>query len=67
MPKGHEEDGVKLGWWLNRQRQAFMVGQLDEARQERLESLGVVWDVIEEQWERSYRPVAHSHPRVAPD
>ena len=46
VPTKHEEDGVKLGSWLTNQRQAFKAGQLDEARQERLESLGVRWRMI---------------------
>ena len=52
VPHSHEEKGVKLGRWLNTQRVAFKAGRLDQARQERLTSLGVEWNALEATWER---------------
>ena len=37
----HVEDGVNLGIWLSRQRAALKAGELDPARQKRLEAMGV--------------------------
>ena len=54
VPQGHEEDGVQLGAWLNRQRQLYKKGKLDESYQHRLEKLGVSWDPHTEQWERNF-------------
>ena len=36
--------------WLRTQRMDFKKGKLDQARKERLESLGVLWDPMEAQW-----------------
>ena len=54
VPARHEEQGVKLGDWLAKQRTAHAKGTLDAARRTRLEALGVVWDPIEQQWERNF-------------
>jgi alkyl sulfatase BDS1-like metallo-beta-lactamase superfamily hydrolase len=54
VPKLHEEEGMKLGVWLNSQRSAFKAGKLDQARQKLLNSLGVEWNTLEETWERNF-------------
>jgi hypothetical protein len=54
VPRQHEEAGVMLGAWLSTQRVDFKKGKLDQARKERLESLGVLWDPIEAQWEHNF-------------
>ena len=54
VPKIHEEDEVKLGKWIDRQRQDYKKGKLDESHQQRLENLGVSWDPLVEQWERNF-------------
>ena len=54
VPQGHEEDGVKLGEWISRQRQLYKKGKIDESYLRRLENLGVSWDPFAEQWERNY-------------
>jgi len=50
----HEENGVKLGSWLNWQRQAYKKGRLDESYRRRLDGVGVIWDPIAYQWERNF-------------
>lgn len=52
VPVKHTEQGVKLGTWLNNQRVAYGKRTLNAARRERLEALGVAWDVHEAHWER---------------
>ena len=54
VPFQHEEEGVMLGTWLSAQRLDFKKGKLDQARKERLESLGVLWDPMEEQWVHNF-------------
>ena len=54
VPSKHEEQGAKLGVWLSKQRTAFKRGKLESRRVRALEAAGVVWDVLAEQWERSY-------------
>ena len=61
------EDGQQLGMWLGTQRKRYQLRTLSEAERrkkrasalsdlevQRLEALGVVWDVAAEQWERSF-------------
>jgi hypothetical protein len=52
--KKEEEEGVKLGSWLNTQRMAFKAGELSQARQERLKMLGVEWNLFDATWERNF-------------
>ncbi|EOD28097.1 hypothetical protein EMIHUDRAFT_468761 [Emiliania huxleyi CCMP1516] len=67
VPYRHVEDGEKLGVWLGTQRKRYQARGLSEAERkrryasalsdeevERLEALGVVWDVLAEQWERMF-------------
>ena len=55
VPAGYlDEDGFKLGAWLNNQRNKRDV--LSAERRERLENLGLCWENrYEEQWERAYQ------------
>ena len=53
VPKTHEEDGVKLGKWISRQRQLYKKGKLDVSYQHCLENLGMSWDPLAEQWEHN--------------
>ena len=39
-----------LGMWVNRQREEFKAGRLSEERIARLESIGFVWDMLEQEW-----------------
>ena len=52
VPKGHVEDGVQLGAWVDDQREARSAGKLDNERAARLESLdGWSWKLREDRWE----------------
>merc|ERR1712224_53609 len=54
VPISHKEDGEPLGKWLSKQRQAKKKGKLDPEKEQRLESNGVVWDVLSQQWENMF-------------
>ena len=45
VPGAHTEDGFGLGVWVKRQRTARRKGALSAARTERLDALGMVWDL----------------------
>ena len=63
VPSHHVEDGSKLGSWLHTQRRLFEKGDLDEERRQRLEDLGVVWNMWEEQWEQNFDLLVQYHER----
>ncbi len=46
------ETGFGLGVWVNTQRNLWRDGALPRERVERLQSVGFVWDALEDQWER---------------
>ena len=48
------EKGDKLGIWLSNQRRKEKLGALSWDRRQRLEELGMVWDVPEQMWEERY-------------
>jgi len=54
VPKGHQEDGIKLGNWLKKQRQAFKRGKLNESCQRRLEAIGISWDPHGDSWGQNF-------------
>jgi len=54
VPQGHVECGDKLGIWLNSQRQLQRAGELGEMRRDRLEGVGMVWDVLDAQWDEAF-------------
>ena len=49
------DDGFQLGEWLSNQRRLGRAGRLSAARRQKLEALGVVWDVKEDIWLHRYR------------
>lgn len=55
--------GIKLGAWLANTRAARREGKrqslLNAERIERLDAIGMVWDVTSEQWERNYAEAVH--------
>ncbi|MHB8449306.1 MAG: DEAD/DEAH box helicase [Mycobacteriales bacterium] len=51
VPSAHLEGAFPLGHWVLRQRQLYDRGELNSARQSRLEAVeGWVWDVHDERW-----------------
>jgi len=54
VPRGHKEEGVNLGHWLITQRQQKKKEELDISLEERLENIGVTWNIFKEQWENTY-------------
>jgi len=54
VPRRHEEQGAKLGYWLQNQRTAYKRGTLEARRVRALEEAGVVWDVQAAEWERMH-------------
>jgi len=54
VPHGYEEDGAKLGRWVCWLRQQYKKGKLAYSYQRRLDNLGMSWDPLTEQWERSF-------------
>ena len=54
VPDNHKEDGEKLGAWLGKQRQAKKKDKLNADQIKRLDEIGVVWDVLIQQWEKYY-------------
>ena len=57
VPKRHKEDGENLGVWLSWQRSSQKRGVLDEYRENRLNDIGVSWDLTylkQQRWEDMY-------------
>ena len=54
----YDENGVNLYSWISRQRQAYRgeggYKELSEERIKMLEEIGIVWDPVEYQWQKSY-------------
>ena len=50
VPRSHKA----LGLWLNSQRQEKKKGKLDPLKEERLENIGVVWNMLSQQWEDKF-------------
>ncbi len=53
IPAKYQEN-MKLGRWVDRQRQSYRNGQLSQEYIERLEKLGFIWDPLNEVWENMY-------------
>ncbi|WP_257615700.1 helicase associated domain-containing protein, partial [Chlamydia suis] len=58
-----------LGVWVSTQRQDFKEGKLSEDKIERLEEIGFVWNVFEEEWEENFLELQrfreeHGHCKV---
>lgn len=53
---GHllENTSTPLGCWLSTQRTAKVENTISAQRQQRLEQIGMVWDVLTAQWEQMY-------------
>ncbi len=58
VPQSYEKDGIKLGIWLGRQRQAYKeigTGKISKKQIELLNHLGIKWQVRDEIWNRYYQ------------
>lgn len=47
-------NGVKLGSWQDAQRQAYKKGSIAPERVSKLEAAGMVWDMLDMQWEYGF-------------
>ena len=55
VPKNYKSpDGFLLGNWVDQQRVLYRAKKLDAERRRRIESLGLIWDVLTWQWETGY-------------
>jgi len=54
VPRFHVEDGMKLGMWLQDQKQQRKRNNLNDERIHRLDQLGIVWDIHDDRWEKMY-------------
>jgi superfamily II DNA or RNA helicase len=61
VPKGHQENGVKLGGWLINQRSRKK--DLTPYQLERLNSLGFSWDASAELWGKNFAVLQKFHIR----
>jgi len=52
VPSNHQEDGLKLGSWVARQR--FKRNELSPEQIEKLNQIGFCWDLCGEMWEANF-------------
>jgi len=53
--KYRAKDGFNLGLWLLVQRGKKKKGKLNSTREKKLTDIGILWNVLEERWERNYQ------------
>ena len=51
-------DGINLGLWIQTARKDYKLGRLDKISIQRLEAIGMVWDIKQMRWEQQYRAAA---------
>ena len=72
LPMQYETlDGLKLGRWLQRMRRDHKDGVLEKEYIERLEAIGITWNIAERNWEEFYETAKryfqeHGNLRIAP-
>ncbi len=54
VPDKYLYDGINLGNWIYLQRKNYREGRLDANQIERLNAMNMIWDVLDENWERKY-------------
>jgi hypothetical protein len=59
MPKVFEMNGVRLGVWLDEQKEAYKSGELSLSREDKLEKLGIQWQA------KNYSQVSFAESAVA--
>ena len=62
VPRVHVESGIRLGDWVNSQRESGKTDLLPERRQ-LLDSLGFTWDVHSELWDQNFAALQKFHDR----
>ena len=56
VPKQYSSsDGTRLGCWIQCVRRDYKAGRLDEDKIQRLEAIGMVWNVEQTRWEQQYQ------------
>jgi hypothetical protein len=53
VPYGHKEGAYPLGQWVAEQRRAYGAGQMTGLRAQRLEKLGMVWNLTDERFQEN--------------
>lgn len=64
-------EGLRLGRWIQRMRRDYKKGVLEKDDVDRLEAIGITWDVSDRQWEEFYQAAQrycreHGNLRIAP-
>ena len=49
------ETGYALGRWVSNTRTAYKKGKLESKRKQQLDAIGMIWDVREYRWNKSYQ------------
>merc|ERR1712238_391370 len=63
VSRSHKEDGENLGQWLSDQRKLQKKEKLDPEKEKQMEMIGVVWDVLNQQWENSFNLLVNCKKR----
>mmetsp|Transcript_4620 Transcript_4620/g.6670 ORF Transcript_4620/g.6670 Transcript_4620/m.6670 type:complete len:569 (+) Transcript_4620:76-1782(+) len=63
VPRPHQEEGKKLGNWINTQRYNRKRDKLSKKRQSDLEKIGFLWEKNTENWERMYKLLSNVKER----
>jgi len=50
----YDEKGIKLGNWINYQRQVYNDSKLLSERKDKLEEIGMIWNILEDSWNKYY-------------
>ena len=61
VPAKHKEGEVMLGSWVQSQR--YNKDQLPEERLKRLDSIGFIWDQLQDKWEKHFAALLKFHKR----
>ena len=48
-------DGINLGLWIQAARKDYKLGRLDEISIQRLEAIGMIWDIKQMRWKQQYQ------------
>ena len=63
VPQRHVEDGENLGKWLMMQRDLYKKGILEADREQKLNDIGVAWDLLGDRWAEMYTLLAQFNER----